>query len=829
MPYQRMKEDTFNIFGGINQKASIADVSPLEFLDISNMDFERQGGLQQRPGTTFYAGTANLNQTLLLTANGYTGVGGTQSYMISVPTGATIFGYTIASITEFTNLQGASFITYDQPGGFAYGTSLPAIGSFSLQQLYFVTGASQINYLFDPAGRTIGSSTGSYPVNPLWDFKVFVNRLFMCNGDHFYKWDGNTSSILAAYQGDTYFSAFLGATVAGGVSAAAGAIYWLNGGSYFFGNINSFASNGTTFAMSSSGIGVIPAGATLYLFSGTGSPLIGFSGFINAWNSVAFYPTVENVFNYCLPSPGFSIYASPVYALYTTQLIALGVSFPGAIGTTQFYNSATYTFSFGYINDRGFHGPVTQPLTVNISLTPGWTTYAGGSCGLYVPYIYIFGFSNIVNGFNGPGNSYLITGFSCYDGYGIGCSGTQSYNSASIILPTGQTALAKGVIYRDNGPGTGRYFSGYAYPESINLQYPYAYPFAFTDNGQATSGVAEPTCIFATLAPQYLEIFNNQMFMCGFSQAPSTVQFSDIGEPESIQPQNNFDFRTNDGDFLTGMKAAFGSLFLFKNKSFAVLNGTDPTNFDLVPISDQYGSISHRAIATYQSYLMFLDKKGIVLYNGAIPMIASTKLDPIFANMNLAAAAKTAWMIHVKQKNQVWCGIPVNGSTMVNQIIVYDYISNAWTHHDGLNAACAAIGFGNQALPTPFIGGYSNAISYFGASLTSDAFTVGGTISMYAQTRFFADLGQSVEKMWRRLFMNTLSAQGATNLWLISLYANFASTPSITFIQGGQSFQSRSDFGVSAKTLSVRFSTGTNSDTLQLLGLTIESRFHRST
>jgi hypothetical protein len=226
---------------------------------------------------------------------------------------------------------------------------------------------------------------------------------------------------------------------------------------------------------------------------------------------------------------------------------------------------------------------------------------------------------------------------------------------------------------------------------------------------------------------------------------------------------------------------------------------------------------------------MFLDKKGIAIYNGAAVSIASTKIDSLFANMNLPAAQNNAWMIHNKQRNQIWCGIPVNGSTQINQIIVYDYLLNAWTHFDAINAASSVAAFGNLPVQTPFIGGYSSQIATFSSSLTSDVWTIGGTIGFYAQSRFFADLGQSVEKMWRRLHMDVLSSQGITNIWNIALYANFASLPSITFQQGGQSLTSRSDFGVSSKSLSVRFSGGTTSDTLTFLGFTIESRFQRAT
>lgn len=677
MPYQRLKSDSYQAMGGINQKTSQADLSIMEFLDISNLDFNVSGALTQRQGTATFLLSTVVNQTLSISA-------GTPSFLL---TGASILISPASSTYEFSNLAGSSFIMFSQEGYFNYNL---VFGLGSLMQMYYATGSS-FNYLLDPATKVVNFFSSDFPVNPNFSFTSFVNRLFFSNGDHFYKWSGSTTVMTITNLG-----------VAGGSIIA------------------------------------------------------------------------NNVWKYNLP--------------VGATCIALNF-----IGTTAAaWTSATYTYSWGFINERGYHGPVTSPFTIS-------------GIGVSTSEIDVFGYSALAaNGFSVP-DAYGIIGVSQITSY-VGISGL---NAAAVA------------VYRDNGPGTGRFRIGYApiSPSAPNLA------LRFADTFLPTSTFPEPTAIFATLPPQYLEIYNNQMFMCGFSQAPSTVQFSDIGEPESVQPQNNFDVRTNDGDVLTGMRSAFSQLFFFKNKSFHVLQGDNPENFVLSPLSDQYGCISNRAVAVYQNYLMFLDKKGIALYNGSQVAIASSKIDPIFAKMNIPAAQSNAWMVHNKIRNQIWTGIPVNGSTLINRVVIYDYLLNAWTHFDGLNLASAAIAFGAQAQPTVYWGGYSGFMAYFGSSNISD---MGATIQMSAQTRFISDMGQSVEKMWRRLFMNVISSQGATSVWSIALFANYASLPSITFSQGGISFQSRTDFGVSAKALSVQFSTATNTDTLQLQGFTIESRFQRN-
>lgn len=717
-----MKEENFTFFGGINQKASPSDLSILEFLDISNFDFTSTGALQTRQGTTTTAPQgASLTQSVIYSNYFYSG--SLQYQSLTLLTGASVISGSVNSIYEFTNLQGSSYLIFSSPGYFAYSGSLPTgitIPAFTLSQLYYVTPQGSFNYILDPGQMVVGAS--SAPTNSFWNFTSFVNRLFMCNGDHIYKWDGvlNTTST-------------------------------------------------TTYAFAQNQSAEYATGIT--------GPLTAGGLMIPFWNSLGATP-IGNAFafKYCLPPPATLLAAS------NTAIVSA-------------FTSATYTYSMGFVNERGFFGPVTSPITVGVTNLSSTAVV----------------FSNIGFSLLSPGGLTQIfsLGYTIPSGYGIGTSLISNYYGTTL------TNFVQTIIYRDNGPGTGRY--------ALQTFGP------VVDTGLPTSNIPEPTCIFATLAPQFLEIYNNQMFMCGFSQVPSTVQFSDIGQPESIQPQNNFDVRTNDGDYLTGMKSAFSNLFLFKNNSFHVLSGTDPTNFAVYNVSDQYGCISHRAIATFENQLMFLDKKGICLYNGAAIHVASSKLDPIFQRMNISAAKNSAWMVHNKQRNQVWCGIPVNGSTLINQIIVYDYLLNAWTHFDGVNVASAAIGFGSLSNPTVYMGGYSGQIGYFGPSLTGDAWTNGNAIQYYAQTRFIADLGQSVEKVWRRLYMNMLSANGATNLWNVALYANYASLPSVTFIQGGMSFQSRSDFGLPAKALSVRISGASSSDLLMFQGFTIESRFQRNT
>src|SRR6185503_7868806 len=104
---------------------------------------------------------------------------------------------------------------------------------------------------------------------------------------------------------------------------------------------------------------------------------------------------------------------------------------------------------------------------------------------------------------------------------------------------------------------------------------------------QSFSGM--PFNFFATNIPKYLEINQNYTFVAGFSNTPSTVWFSELGQPEFYNPDNFFEVRTNDGDKIFGMKSFNNQLVIGKEHSFSKLIGNSPDNFSLVDLSEDFG------------------------------------------------------------------------------------------------------------------------------------------------------------------------------------------------------------------------------------------------
>ena len=349
---------------------------------------------------------------------------------------------------------------------------------------------------------------------------------------------------------------------------------------------------------------------------------------------------------------------------------------------------------------------------------------------------------------------------------------------------------------------------------------------SFVDFSALSANISPPYQHF-TLAPQFLELYNNQMMMAGFSAFPSTVYWSDIGVPEGVQPQSFAEFRTNDGDVVRGIRAYQNNLIVCKERSTLLLSGEVPENFSIQQLTDQYGTVSNRTMVTYNNTLLFLDTKGVCQFNGANIEIISMKVEDIFSRMNVSAARNEACAIHNRQYNEIWFAFPIDGSTVNNIVIVYDYIVNAWTKYEGLNISSLATVRSSFAQKTPFFGGYSGFVSFFDPLLTSDN---GAAITCLIQSRFITNYGQSIEQQFRRFFLNLDPIVGSTQPIEVNFRSNYGASNILSFTNAilQNPFQTRVDFGIPAKVLSAQIVHTSASLSFKVFGFTVESRYQRN-
>jgi len=329
--------------------------------------------------------------------------------------------------------------------------------------------------------------------------------------------------------------------------------------------------------------------------------------------------------------------------------------------------------------------------------------------------------------------------------------------------------------------------------------------------------------------PQIISAYNNMMFYAGFPLTPSTVFWSNLGFPEQVDNENFNEVRTNDGEVITAMIPYDGQLIVSKNTALFVVTGDDPDTVSFFEKNTTYGFINNQAVCTFENYLWGVDGegKGIINYNGANTDIISDKVQDIFQRINLNAAKTEAFMLHVKSRNEVWCGIPVDGSSLVNVLIVYDYVAKCWTTFEGLNPTAVTIARGTLTLPRPIMGASNGTIRYLNASnLGTEAVTTA------VRFPFVTNFGWSSTETYRRLFVDTDPILGTTYTFAVNCYLNQSSTSSLSTTMATPSpsvtpQQGCINFGLPGKGLSVELIEG-SSLPLRLNGYTIESRFQRS-
>ncbi len=552
------------------------------------------------------------------------------------------------------------------------------------------------------------------------------------------------------------------------IAADANAVYNISGGT--FSRIYSFV---TLPSLPPYYAANFVEGDYLYL-STSGSKLLEYPGFTTAWE-------------YSLPKP-------------------YGASVGTNVSTTSGISGA-FVYYQAFVRSDGFVGPA-----VASSIALAGATYFQIITRTLNPYIT----TAFPSGYGASAGNFGISGL--YVWYSLNGSRPALYANTPISMGTSFIFTASNII-----SDFGTTLSNYQEP-SLDTYGTFLFG-ANNDNGATLTPAGKSV---SDGNPAAIEVYANQLFFGGFPSAPDTIWYSDIGDYDRRNIENSFDVVTADGDVVSCLQNYFTQLIIFKTNSIHSLSGSDPSTFQLTQTNSQYGCLSPNGACIWEQNLWFLDKQGICEYNGANTKIVSTRVEDVFKQMNYDVARSTAVMRHVKERSQVWCAIPVGNVSYNNRILIYDYISDAWTVRSGNyiqslnNIALSARGLTQSSV---FYGGASGNIFRYGTSLLSDS---GTAITYVIKTRFLNDLGNSVEKTWRRLYLDAVIAPGTTQLFYLNFYANQGTSAVYSTTMALSQFQRRIDFGIQAKDLSVEiiYSGG---QYLQLNGFTIEYRFQRAT
>lgn len=128
-------------------------------------------------------------------------------------------------------------------------------------------------------------------------------------------------------------------------------------------------------------------------------------------------------------------------------------------------------------------------------------------------------------------------------------------------------------------------------------------------------------------------VYANRLFLANESDNPSSIRYSDANT-EDFVGTNTFTVDENDGDEITGMRAAFGGLVIFKQNSIHFLTGFGATTFRLIKLIDGIGCVSHNTIAGSPGGLYFLGEDGVYIFNGQSATYLSHSQQPEFQKLD---------------------------------------------------------------------------------------------------------------------------------------------------------------------------------------------------
>jgi len=312
--------------------------------------------------------------------------------------------------------------------------------------------------------------------------------------------------------------------------------------------------------------------------------------------------------------------------------------------------------------------------------------------------------------------------------------------------------------------------------------------------------------------PKYLALIHDKLFVAGISAAPMAVYYSQTGRADLIEPDSFFEYRSGDGEPITGIETFREGLLVFKSSSVGELSGNNEENFVFRELTDEYGLVNDRAKVVFENRCWFMDLTGIIEFDGANFRRVS---DPLREYLDSVDKTK-AYAFHVKERREVWfCVDPV--------VFVWNYYASSWSIFDRLEIdnlkAAGFVDFAGDRRLT-FFDGLEGV--RFGASLTTDR---GQAITLVAQSKFHKRLENTTQELWRRLYSN-FDVAGSSLVVTAQLLPNYGSSVYASQQFNLSQFQKRLEFGVSSRSLSVRW-VMESSERVKFNGYALESRFLR--
>lgn len=236
-------------------------------------------------------------------------------------------------------------------------------------------------------------------------------------------------------------------------------------------------------------------------------------------------------------------------------------------------------------------------------------------------------------------------------------------------------------------------------------------PFKWTGSGDGVamsvpSGLTKAKCVVQ---------YNNYLFLGNVVVSSTTHKsrfyWSNIKDTGTWSAVNFIEVAKDDGQQIIRMIVLGDRLVVFKERSIynVLFTGDNDIPFVVQKSSSPVGCVAQFSVQEVENGLVFLSADGFYYYDGNNSYKISSKIQNTISNLNLTRLNQ-AVSLRQKGKNRYMCSVASSGQTNNDTVIVWDWVLNAFTLYDGINAASMAVVWVNAIEERPYFGDYAGFV-----------------------------------------------------------------------------------------------------------------------
>ncbi len=319
--------------------------------------------------------------------------------------------------------------------------------------------------------------------------------------------------------------------------------------------------------------------------------------------------------------------------------------------------------------------------------------------------------------------------------------------------------------------------------------------------GSIESNLQLPTGYFTdqvtTPKSKYLKVWQDFLVMAGDPNNLSSIWISEQYAPQIWSTFGKsygvrIDINTNDGEIITGLQVADGSLFVGKQHNIFRIDYTGDFNdpFRVRLVHGQIGVLSHWTMQVIPSGMFFLSEQGPAICYGSYTKtidevkLIENKFDNLDSSRFELSAMRYSTSVNDTSRNQIMMSTSTSGSTIRDGILVYNYEDESFMFWRGMYSNYLTNITDTSNFPVVWSGNYSAQVYSRSSGYTDNKNTTQDTFGFVAMRGVTASLDFQEPTYWKEgVFLEIAGeVQSALNYLIVDVFLDKSTTARTSLI-----------------------------------------------